>query len=146
MAGRVKRIWTIGYEGHDVESLVLRLRKARIERVVDIRELPLSRKAGFSKKPLAAGLEHIGIQYSHLRALGTPRVVRHAYRAGGPFEDFRDAYLAHVEGNQAALAELETLARAQRCALLCVEADASACHRSVLTDVLAARGWRAEHL
>lgn len=137
-----KRIWTIGYEGHDPESLTHLLRKAGIQRVVDIRELPLSRKRGFSKTAMANGLARAGIGYSHLKALGTPRPVRHAYKAGGSFEAFRDAYLAHLEGlGPAPLEQLERMAREERVALLCVEHDAHVCHRGVLADVLAKRGW-----
>ena len=141
-----KRIWTNGYEGHDVDSFVATLRKARIERVVDIRELPLSRKAGFSKNALAAGLKASGIAYSHVKALGTPRPVRHALKAGGSPEDFKRDYLAHVRENMDAVAELEEVARRERCALLCVERELSTCHRGVLAEVLAGRGWTAEHI
>lgn len=141
-----KRVWTIGYEGHDVESFVETLRKARIGRVVDVRELPLSRKAGFSKNALAAGLQRAGIAYSHAKALGTPRPVRHALKAGGSVEDFRRDYLAHVRENMDAVEELERVASAERCALLCVERKLDVCHRGVLAGVLEERGWRAEHL
>lgn len=142
----MRRIWTIGYEGHDPESFVAALRKEGVERVVDIRELPLSRKAGFSKSALAMGLSKGGIAYSHVKALGTPRAVRHAYKGGGGFDAFRRDYLAHVAAHEDAVAELEDAARKERCVLLCVEADVAACHRSLLGEVLAARGWRVEHL
>lgn len=142
----MKRIWTIGYEGHSPESLTGRLRAARIARLVDVRELPLSRKPGFSKRALALGVSRAGIAYSHVRALGTPRATRHAYKAGGSFDAFRDEYLAHLDEHASAVRELEDVAARERCALLCVEKDAAACHRGVLGDVLAARGWRVEHL
>lgn len=141
-----RTVWTIGYEGHDPDSFVRRLRAAGIERVVDVRELPLSRKSGFSKSALAMGLSKAGIAYSHVKALGTPRAVRHAYKAGGAFAAFRDDYLAHVAENEAAVAELEEAARRERCALLCVEAKVETCHRAILADVLAQRGWAVEHL
>ena len=140
------RIWTIGYEGHDPDSFVRTLRKAGIERVVDIRELPLSRKAGFSKSSLAAGLKAAGIAYSHVKALGTPRAVRHALKAGGDVEDFRRDYLQHVQGNMDAVRELEEVARRERCALLCVERELDVCHRGLLAEVLEKRGWTAEHI
>lgn len=143
---RAKRIWTIGYEGHSPESFVLRLRAAEIERLVDIRELPLSRKAGFSKSSLALGLAIAGIEYSHMRMLGTPRAVRHAYKGGGTFETFREAYLAHVAQNDGAVADLERVASAERVALMCVEQAPDECHRSVLGGVLALRGWRVTDL
>lgn len=141
-----RRVWTIGYEGHDPESFVARLRKAGIQRVVDVRELPLSRKSGFSKSALALGLSKAGIAYSHVKALGTPRAVRHAYKAGGSFDAFRADYLAHVALHEAAVKELEEVAARERCALLCVEAKVETCHRAILGDVLAARGWTVEHL
>lgn len=146
MTRRAKTLWTIGYEGHSPESLVLALRKARVARVLDIRELPLSRRAGFSKTALAAGLAHAGIAYTHLRALGTPRVVRHAYKAGGDFARFRTDYLAHVDAQPEALDEVERLARSERCALLCVEHEHGTCHRGVLAERLEARGWMVTHL
>lgn len=139
-------LWTIGYEGHSPESLVLRLRAAGIQRLIDIRELPLSRKAGFSKRAFAMGMEHAGISYTHLRALGTPRAIRHAYMAGGAHDAFRDGYLDHIAHHEDAVAELEALATNERCAVLCVEADHAKCHRGILGDVLAQRGWRIEHL
>jgi uncharacterized protein (DUF488 family) len=141
-----RRVWTIGYEGHDPESFVSTLRKARIERVVDVRELPLSRKAGFSKNVLAAGLQRAGIAYSHAKALGTPRPVRHALKAGGSVEDFRRDYLAHLRENMDAVEELERVASGERCALLCVERELETCHRGVLAEVLEQRGWTAEHI
>lgn len=141
-----KRLWTIGYEGHSPESLMMKLRDAKVQRVVDIRELPLSRKAGFSKRALALGLSHAGIEYSHVRALGTPRAIRHSYKAGGGFETFRRDYLAHVRANEDALAELESLMKKERCALLCVEAEHAECHRGVLAAHLEKRGWGAVHL
>ena len=140
-------IFTIGYEGHDPDSFVRALRKANVQRVVDIRELPLSRKAGFSKTPLAAGLKAAGIAYSHVKALGTPRAVRHALKAGGSvrparggedasqrvrIEDFRRDYLKHVAQNMDAVRELEDVARRERCALLCVERELDVCHRGLL--------------
>ncbi|HET6404656.1 MAG TPA: DUF488 domain-containing protein [Candidatus Thermoplasmatota archaeon] len=140
------RIWTVGYEGHSPESLTLRLRAAGIERLVDIRELPLSRKPGFSKRALALGLAAAGIEYSHLRALGTPRDIRHAYKATHDHDAFRRDYLRHVEANAAAVDELEAVARAERVALLCVEKDPRHCHRTLLGEVLAARGWQVEEL
>lgn len=141
-----RRLWTIGYEGHSPESLTLLLREAKVQRLVDIRELPLSRKAGFSKSALAAGLQHAGIAYAHLKPLGTPRAVRHAYKAGGGFEEFRRAYLAHLEAAPDALAQLEDMASKERCCVLCVEKDWHECHRGVLAEVLAERGWSATHL
>lgn len=142
----VRRLWTIGYEGHDPDSFVRALRKAKVERLVDVRELPLSRRAGFSKTALATGLAHNDIAYTHLRALGTPRPLRHAYKAGAPFAEFREGYLEHLEGVPRALDELEALAGEARCCVMCVERDHGTCHRGVLAEVLSRRGWTIAHL
>lgn len=146
MTRAAPHVWTIGYEGHDPASLVEKLRKARIQRVVDIRELPLSRKKGFSKHGLALGLQAADMTYSHAKALGTPRVVRHAYKAGGGFGAFHNAYVAHLRKQEPAIQELVDVATRERCALLCVEKDVEACHRKILADELASRGWRVTHL
>jgi len=141
-----KRIWTLGYEGRDPNGFVAALREADVQRVVDVRELPLSRKVGFSKASLARGLEAAGIAYTHLRALGTPRPIRHALKSGGDPETFRRDYRAYAETQPEALAQLEDLARRERVAMLCVEATADVCHRGVLGEMLKERGWRVTHL
>src|SRR5215213_5559790 len=76
------RIFTIGYEGATVPEFLAALKDAGVERVIDVRALPLSRRPGFSKSPLRAALEEAGIEYVHLKALGTPADGRAAARAG----------------------------------------------------------------
>ena len=76
------RIFTIGYEGATVGEFVDALQKAGVERVIDIRALPLSRRPGFSKTPLRGALAEAGIEYVHLKALGTPADGRAAARGG----------------------------------------------------------------
>src|SRR4028119_55833 len=76
------RIFTIGYEGATQAELVAALRAAGVERVIDVRAVPLSRKPGFSKNVLAAGLAEAGIGYVHLKALGTPPEGRGGARPG----------------------------------------------------------------
>src|SRR4051794_20207544 len=66
------RIFTIGYEGTTIGEFIAALEAAGVERVIDVRALPLSRRPGFSKSPLRAALEEMGIEYLHLKALGTP--------------------------------------------------------------------------
>ena len=66
------RIFTIGYEGTTVPEFIAALKQAGVERVIDVRALPLSRRPGFSKSGLKAALEEAGIEYVHLKALGTP--------------------------------------------------------------------------
>ena len=128
-----KRIFTIGYEGATQDELVAALQKAGVERVVDVRAVPLSRKPGFSKNILAAGLRDAGIDYVHLKALGTPAEGREAARKGRHAEMER-IYAAQLETPEAAVeaAQMIALAEEKPSALLCFERDPAHCHRTPL--------------
>lgn len=143
---RNRRIATVGYEGKDLEDFVATLMTDGIKRLVDIRELPLSRKKGFSKSALRDALSRSGIEYAHLRALGAPREARHALRAGGSFAKFRSAYAGHLHANRSALADLSTLAERESTAIMCFERDHAVCHRSLVGAALEGEGYRVEHL
>jgi uncharacterized protein (DUF488 family) len=130
-------IWTIGYEQATIDAVIGALTAAGTEVLADIRYLPLSRRPGFSKSALAASARKAGIDYRHLKPLGTPAEGRAAARRGD------HAKLARVYAGQlelaealAAMAELRALAGEKRVALLCYEREASECHRSLLIDAL----------
>lgn len=136
-------LFTVGYEGRTPDELARLLRENGVALVADVRELPLSRRKGFSKTALAARLAEDRIGYVHLRALGSPRDVRHAYRdEGGGYEAFARAYAAHLDTVPSEVDRLGALARAAPTALLCVERQAEDCHRGILVERLAPRGFR----
>jgi uncharacterized protein (DUF488 family) len=131
------RLFTIGYEQHRTQaSLAGALRRAGVERLLDVRELPLSRRRGFSKTALGAALGDAGIRYEHGRALGNPKPLRDLYRSGRQAEG-EAGYLAHVRnGSALAVGELaETLTDAATC-LMCWEHDHRTCHRDVIVSEL----------
>lgn len=130
---------TIGYEGRRPEELVEVLRRNKVARVVDVRQLPLSRKHGFSKSALAATLAEHGIGYSNPRELGTPAPIRHHYKKTHDFAALTKAYLEYLTGMGDAVGELLETVRAERSCLLCFERDPAQCHRSLLAEVLAKR-------
>ena len=132
------RIFTIGYEGTTVGEFVAALQDAGVERVIDVRALPLSRRPGFSKTPLKGALEEAGIEYVHLKALGTPSEGRTAARAG------RHAAMARIYAGQLELpaamvpsAQMLELAAEKPSALLCMEREPEHCHRSLLLKAVA---------
>jgi uncharacterized protein (DUF488 family) len=131
-------VLTIGYEGASLTEFLATLKAAGVQLLLDIRELPISRRKGFSKSALSAALTDAGIKYSHEHALGSPREIRYRLREDGDlarfFSDFRE-YLA----TQRTL--LDTLARTATgaVALLCYERNHAECHRSVVADALARR-------
>lgn len=133
------RIFTIGYEATTVGDFLSALASARVERVIDVRALPLSRRPGFSKSPLRAALAEAGIDYVHLRALGTPAAGREAARKGR-HEDLKRIYASQLELPEAIAegAQMIELAREKRSALLCYEREPAGCHRSLLLTAVAA--------
>ena len=135
-------IYTIGYEATTMDAFLAALRHAGIERVIDVRALPLSRRPGFSKTILAATLRDAGIDYVHLKALGTPKRGRDAAKKGdvATLRAVYDDQLALPEA-QAAAAQMRALAAEKRTALLCYEREPCHCHRTLL---LAAEGEGAE--
>ncbi|MEO8879467.1 MAG: DUF488 domain-containing protein [Gemmatimonadaceae bacterium] len=131
---------TIGYQGATPETFRRALEDARIERLVDIRAVASSRRPGFSKSRLAAGVQDVGMEYLHMRALGTPADGRAAARAGRHGE-MRRIFLEHMRSPdaQAALDDLEQIVSSgKRTCLLCFEADHQHCHRDIVAGLLAA--------
>ena len=135
-------IFTIGYEGATVDEVIAALERAGVEQLIDVRQLPLSRRPGFSKRALAAALAERGIGYVHLKALGTPKLGRNAAKKGdrATLEAVYATQLDLPEA-QAQAAQMRALAAEKRSALLCFERDPSMCHRRLL---LAAEGDGAE--
>lgn len=131
------RIFTIGYEGATQADLVEALRVAGVALVADVRAVPLSRRPGFSKNVLAAGLRAAGIDYVGLKALGTPPEGREAARKGDHAR-LADVYAGQLDLPDAIVQaeQLKTLAAERRTALLCFERDPAACHRSLLLDAI----------
>jgi len=132
------RIFTIGYEAATVTEFLAALKKAGVERVIDVRALPLSRRPGFSKSPLRAALNEAGIDYVHLKALGTPSDGRAAARAGR-HEDLERIYAGQLELPEAMVQaeQMRELAAEKPSALLCYEREPAGCHRSLLLAAVA---------
>lgn len=138
MTGTRLRIFTIGYEGTTMSEFIQALQSAGVKRIIDVRALPLSRRPGFSKSPLRAALEEAGIDYVHLKALGTPAEGRAAARSGR-HADLERIYASQLELPEAVAqsALMLELAREEPSALLCMEREPAHCHRTLLLDAVA---------
>jgi len=131
-------LFTIGYEQAKPAAVMRELRHAKIDFVVDTRAVAASRRPGFSKRQLAAGLDAAGIGYLHLQKLGTPKEGRDAARSGNLTKLF-DLYEKHLATPEAReqLDELTAIVKSgQPVCLLCYERDAAECHRMLLFDAL----------
>ncbi|HEX4708926.1 DUF488 domain-containing protein [Phenylobacterium sp.] len=130
------RLATIGYERETQAAVIQRLKDAGVEVLIDVRAVAASRRAGFSKTLLAASLNDAGIGYVHLRQLGTPKAGRDAARKGRVAEMHR-IFEDHMTepGAQVELAKATEIVRGdKKVALLCYEADAAGCHRTILAN------------
>lgn len=135
--------FTIGYEFVTQAELIAALQDNGVRRVIDTRDVANSRRAGFSKKLLAASLDEAGITYLHLRALGTPKAGREANRARRMDEFWAIYERAFQEpAAQLALLEAEEMCRASATALLCFCGDASHCHRDRIARALEEKGLK----
>jgi uncharacterized protein (DUF488 family) len=141
-------LFTIGYEKARLADVVAALGDAGVATLIDVRDRPQSRRPGFSKNQLAAGLEEAGIHYVGLKALGTPPEGREANRKRQweRFWHIVNDKLATAEAEHA-LQEAAAIASKTPTCLLCYEADHHICHRSRVADILSARhGFEVRHL
>lgn len=141
-------LYTIGYEKTRLPDVLATLVNAGVATLIDVRDRPISRRPGFSKRQLAASVEEAGRRYVHLQALGTPPEGREAGRRGDwtRFWDIVERRLASPEA-ELALHEAAALARAAPSCLLCYEADWRGCHRRRVAEILADRhGFSVQHL
>ncbi len=131
------KLMTAGYEGLRSEEFFDILLSGRVQKIVDLRELPLSRKPGFSKSVLAISASKHKLEYVHIPALGCPREIRHDYRADNNWKRYTRRFVAYLNTQDATIQELADLIQHERCCLLCFESDPNCCHRSFVAQRLA---------
>ena len=135
---RARKLFTIGYEQTPAKSVLDELERAGVKLLVDVRAVASSRRPGFSKNQLAAGLDERGISYLHLRGLGTPKDGRIAARSGR-FDALHKIYARHLKTPQAReeLDELSSLVKKSGpVCILCYERDHTHCHRRWIAEII----------
>ena len=132
----MRKLFTIGYEGTELNDFLKVLIDAKVTLLLDVREIPISRRKGFSKTALGQSLEQHGITYRHEKQLGSPKTIRHRLREDGNYPRFFRDFERHLN-KQSDL--LETLADELKgnVALMCYERDHKGCHRHSVADALA---------
>ena len=142
-------IYTLGYEGRDAKAVFGILQSAGIRTLLDVRLRPQSRRPGLSKSRLAQKCDELGITYVHDRDLGTPREMMDRVKSGDGYdEEIHEEYRRYLLSTQAAaLKSAAGLALSSSICLLCYEADAGDCHRSIVAEELARQtGLTVHHL
>ena len=135
---KAKKLFTIGYEQTPSRAVLDELERAGVKLLVDVRAIASSRRPGFSKTQLAAGLDERGISYLHLRGLGTPKNGREAARSGD-MKALTKIYSAHLKTPQAKeeMDELASLVmKAGPVCILCYERDHKDCHRKFIAEII----------
>jgi uncharacterized protein (DUF488 family) len=135
---KARKLFTIGYEQTPAKSVLDELERAGVKLLVDVRAVASSRRPGFSKSQLAAGLDARGISYLHLRGLGTPKDGRIAARSG-QFDVLQKIYARHLKTPQAReeLDELSALVeKSGPVCILCYERDHLHCHRRWIAEII----------
>ncbi|MAM11599.1 MAG: hypothetical protein CML23_14285 [Rhizobiaceae bacterium] len=133
----MKSIFTIGYEGSNIDDFIATLKAAGVEVLADVRDVTVSRKKGFSKNGLRDRLAENGIEYFHAKGLGDPKPGREAARRGD-YNEFRRVFGAHMRTDTArsAFGELTKVAEEKLTCLMCFEHDPSTCHRRIVANQL----------
>jgi uncharacterized protein (DUF488 family) len=147
--GRInmKTVYTIGYEGTDIDRFVQTLKAVGVQSIADVRAVPLSRKKGFSKNVLRDRLAQEGIAYLPMQDLGDPKAGREAAKAGN-YDLFRKIYSSYIDQpNQVSVvADLADKADDSSTCLLCFERDPKTCHRLIVGEKMAMYGYQMMHL
>lgn len=130
-------VYTIGYEGVNIDVFVDYLARNNIKALIDVRMNPISRKPGFSKTRLTEALESRGICYVPMKEFGCPKAVRDQYRLDSDWSKYTKNYNEHMKLNlQDSLVMLASLVKKESAALMCFEKDSDLCHRSLVTNSL----------
>lgn len=132
-------LYTIGYEGLTIESFIEKLKRAKIDCLLDVREIPLSRKKGFSKNVISEELKRNGIKYAHFKSAGSPKEVRDQLKETKDYDAFFKSYNNYMKTQTETLQILDaaiTNNSNMRFCLMCFEKDYKTCHRSKLAQII----------
>jgi len=139
-------IFSVGYEGKTLGAFIALLKAALVERLIDVRDAPFSRKIGFSKAPLEQALKASGIEYFGAPELGTDKSSRDSHRTDTSIGPVLEEFRRKLERNGETYERLKRLAHERPSAIMCYEADFRQCHRQVVEERLEADGFKIVHL
>ena len=140
---RINALFTIGYEGRNVKDFTSRLKDYGIQTLVDVRDIPLSRKKGFSKTPLAEYLQEEGIEYIHIKKLGSPKPLRDKVREDGNYEYFYKEYTTYIQSQGESVETLYKIVTNTNVCIMCYEREPDSCHRRAVAEEVKKRDGNA---
>lgn len=141
-------LFTIGYEGKNIESFMNTLIQNDVHMLCDVRKNPISRKFGFSKGKLGHISKRIGIKYIHIPDLGIDSDKRTSLDTIEDYQHLFDGYAKTLPSLKSQIEDLYSLLCSNnRIALMCYEKEPERCHRHVIRDYIdRTYGTRSENL
>ena len=138
-----RKLYTIGYSGFEIESFIDKLLLNEIECLIDVREIPISRKKGFSKNALLTRLDDAGIGYEHYKALGSPKLLRHKVREDRNYTTFFKGVHRHLQkpGGVESITQVIDTSRQLRSCLMCFCPEWENCHRSCVVEKIIEKSY-----
>lgn len=133
------RVFLTGYQGETIEAFLQKLKGSGVEMVIDVREVPLSRKNGFSKKHLSMALSDEGIDYLHFEKLGSPSAMRKELHTHGDILKFFTSYRKYARTQAKLIRNVLEVVKSKHSAIMCFEKDCELCHRTILASELQKR-------
>jgi uncharacterized protein (DUF488 family) len=142
---KIQRVFfTIGHSNRTIEAFLELLEAYGIKAVVDVRTIPKStHNPQFGKEALSRSLAENNIRYLHMPELGgLRRPRRDSQNTGWRNLSFR-GYADYMQTSEfdSGLEKFIEVAADEKTALMCAEVLPWRCHRSLIADVLVARGF-----
>lgn len=130
-------VFSIGYERALIEDFLVTLQKAGSTYLVDVRDVPWSRRKEFVKGNLSEVMRAANIGYLHYKPLRNPPQAREANKSGDT-DTFRQLYHMQLQSpmGKRAVTDLVGLASNETPCLMCYERDPTMCHRLIISGVL----------
>lgn len=130
-------LFTIGYEGRNLEGFINVLLQNDVNLLCDVRRNPISRKFGFSKSKIEHVLKAVGIQYLHIPEVGVDSGKRTCLNTPNDYENLFQEYQNNIHGISYHLDFIaKQFRKYNRIALMCFEKDVEFCHRHIIRDYL----------
>lgn len=132
-------VYTIGYEGHSVDTFFDSLMRAGVRVMLDVRHNPVSRKYGFARSSMSSTAQKLSIAYFHLPRLGIEGQRRKGLQTASDYRRLFDWYEASLCDRKEAIEEAVELMTQDASVLVCAEKSPDFCHRSRLAEAIADR-------
>lgn len=128
------KFYTIGYQSKSVTDFIEKLENLNINTLVDVREIPNSRRKEFSKTRLSKYLNDRNINYIHLKDLGSPKEIRSKLKKDNDYNFFFKTYSLYLNSKHKTIRDLYQIILENICCIMCYEKLPEYCHRSIICN------------